>query len=75
MLAYLREQLDLPDGHFDAACRQLARKWVRKTLRWRDGIPLRTSLRLRRRALEVDPRLHAHLLHGLLPGSRRISVQ
>jgi glycosyltransferase involved in cell wall biosynthesis len=75
MLAYLRERLELSDAHFEAASRQLARKWVRKSLRWRDGIPLRTSLRMRRRALEVDSRLHEHLLHGLLPGRRRISAQ
>lgn len=72
MLAYMRERLELSEAVFDAACQRLARKWLRKTLRWHERIPFSVSMRLRRRALQVDPLLHRHLLRSLLPRGRRV---
>ena len=66
--AFLRDALPLEPRELDAACEQLLHSWSKKALRLRNRIPLRTSLRIDRRARQVDPRLRRRMLRRLLGG-------
>ena len=73
--SYIRSHLELTEAESETAFDYLARRWVKRALRVRRRIPLRTSARIYAVARELDPRIGSRLLRAArTPRQRGASV-
>lgn len=75
ILSYIRSKIELCEAESEAAFDYLARRWLKRALRLRRRIPLRTSAKIYAMAREVDPRIDARLLHAARTVWRRSAAE